>query len=197
MNQNNILTIDDWRVDKYRWINQGVTRLPRKNPSLKKHYFAADTPQGASKNFQRHAYQLLSDKSITLIHYVGDEKVAVDFCHRSTRQHSNQAFTRTLPSSMRKYEELCKSDKANVVYKRAVASMDCNPEHVAVQTPRNMKQLRNLRFKHLHQTRISRDALYNIHELAYDTPGFVWKITTFPDLVCICGLQVRNQNLPV
>jgi len=42
---------------------------------------------------------------------------------------------------MRKYEELCKSDKANVVYKRAVASMDCNPEHVAVQAPRNMKQL--------------------------------------------------------
>ena len=147
--------IDDWRADKYRWINQGVTQLPRKNPSLRKHYFAADTPQGVSKDFQRHAYQLLGDKTITLIHYVGDEKVAVDFCHRSTKKHSNQAFIRTQPSSLRKYEELCKSDKANVVYKRAVASMGCNPEHVAVQTPRNMKQLRNLRFKHLHQTRIS------------------------------------------
>ena len=59
----------------------------------------------------------------------------------------------------------------------------------AVTTPRNMKQLCNLRYKHLNQTRISRDALYNKHELAYDIPGFIRKITTYPDLVCICGLQ--------
>ena len=114
----------------------------------------------------------------------------MDFCHRGAKTHSTTTFTRTLPSSLAKYEELCKVDKANIVYKRAVASMDCDPQHVAVQLPRNMKQLRNLRFKHLHQTRISRDALYNMHEVAYDTPGFIWKITTFPDLICICGLQV-------
>ena len=56
----------------------------------------------------------------------------------------------------------------------------------AVTTPRNMKQLR---YKHLNQRQISRDALYNKHELAYDIPGFIRKITTYPDLVCICGLQ--------
>ncbi len=53
-----------------------------------------------------------------------------------------------------------------------------------------MKQLHNLRYKHLNESRISRDALYNLHDIAYDIPGFfTWKITTFPDLVCICGLQ--------
>ena len=31
--------------------------------------------------------------------------------------------------------------------------------------------------------------MYNLHEIAYDTPGFVWEISTYPDLVCICGLQ--------
>jgi len=67
--------------------------------------------------------------------------------------------------------------------------MNCNPENVAVKIPRNMKQLRNLRYKHLNQTRISCDALYNLHEIAYDIPGFTRKITTFPDLVYICGLQ--------
>jgi len=35
----------------------------------------------ASKDFQCYAYQLISDKSVTLIHYVGDENVAVDFPH--------------------------------------------------------------------------------------------------------------------
>ena len=38
----------------YRWFNQGVTQLPQKNPSLK-YYFAADTAQRVSKDFQSHA----------------------------------------------------------------------------------------------------------------------------------------------
>lgn len=37
--------------------------------------------------------------------------------------------------------------------------------------------------------RISQDTLYNLHEISYDTPDFIWKITTFPDLLCICGLK--------
>ena len=67
--------------------------------------------------------------------------------------------------------------------------MNCEPSAVPVYTPRNIQQLQNLRFKHLNQTRISQDALYNLHEIAYDIPGFIWKINTFPDLVCVCGLQ--------
>ena len=57
------------------------------------------------------------------------------------------------------------------------------------QKPRDMKQLRNLRYKHLHSTKISKDDIYNLHEIAYDIAGFFWKITTFPDLVCVCGLK--------
>ena len=86
-------------------------------------------------------------------------------------------------------KELVKTKVANVVYKKEVAAMNCEPSAVPVYTPRNIQQLRNLRFKHLNQTRISQDALYNLHEIAYDIPGFIWKINTFPDLVCVCGLQ--------
>ena len=81
------------------------------------------------------------------------------------------------------------NEKANVVYKKEVAAMNCSSNAIPTNTPRNIKQLRNLRFQHLKQCRLSQDALYNIHEIAYDNPGFVWKITTFPDLICICGLQ--------
>ena len=64
--------------------------------------------------------------------------------------------------------------------------MQGQPELVTVTTPRNMKQLRNLRHKQLQQSRICHDDIYN---LAYDIPGYVKKIMTFPDLVCICGVQ--------
>ena len=54
--------------------------------------------------------------------------------------------------------------------------------------PRDLKQLQNLCFKHLNKSRISRDDLY-IHEIAYDTTGFVHKIITYPDLAFVCGLD--------
>ena len=155
---------------------------------MRKLYFSIDTPNGPSKEFQRYGYQLLADKSTTLIHYLGDEKVAADFPHRSARN-SDKNFTRTFPSYLKACEGLVKTDKANIVYKREVAAMKCEPSAVPVHTPRNIQQLRNLRFKHLKQSRISQDTLYNLHEIAYDLPGFIWKITTYPDLLCICGLQ--------
>ena len=37
--------------------------------------------------------------------------------------------------------------------------------------------------------RLTNDALYNLHELAYDLDGFVLKISTYPDLVVICAMK--------
>ena len=108
----------DWRCDQYRWDNQGVARLPRKNPKVRKLYFNADTPTGSTKEFQRHAYQLLDDKSLTLVHYIGDEGAAKDFSHRGAIQQPDKPFVRTCPSYLKACEEMCKNEKANVVYKR-------------------------------------------------------------------------------
>ena len=52
-----------------------------------------------------------------------------------------------------------------------------------------MKQVSNLRYKELQQSRILHDSLFNIHEIAYEIKDFVWKITTYPDLVCIFGMR--------
>lgn len=51
-----------------------------------------------------------------------------------------------------------------------------------------------VKLQHISDCRISQDALYNLHEIAYDIPGFLWRITSFPNLVCIIGLQeVLNE----
>jgi len=63
--------------------------------------------------------------------------------------------------------------------------MQGEPELVPVTTPHNMKQLRNLHHKKLQLSRISHDDMYNLHEIAYDIPGYIHKIITFPDLVCV------------
>ena len=50
-------------------------------------------------------------------------------------------------------------------------------------------QVRNIRHIVNEQRRISQDALYNLHEIAYDLPEFVWVIQTYPDLICVCGMK--------
>ena len=195
LNTTTIIHADDWRCDQYRWSNQGVAKLPRKDPKLKKHYFHADTPKGIIKDFQRHAYQLMDNENITLIHYVGDEMKAEEFAHRTATKHPNAHYIRTCPSTLQNLEAKCKNEKANVVYKEEVASTQGEPELVPVTTPRNMKQLRNLRHKQLQLSRISHDDMYNLHEIAYDTPGYIHKITTFRDLVCVCGVHAVLEEL--
>jgi len=73
--------------------------------------------------------------------------------------------------------------------------MQGEPELVPVTTPCNMKQLRNLRHKQLQLSRISHDDMYNLHEIAYDIPGYIHKIITFPDLVYVCGVQEVLEEL--
>ena len=47
--------------------------------------------------------------------------------------------------------------------------------------PRNTEQVRNVIHRMQNSGRLSRDALFNLHEFAYDSK-FVHQITTFPNL---------------
>ena len=42
---------------------------------------------------------------------------------------------------------------------------------------------------HRQKFRLSHDALYNLHELAYDINEFVHKRSTFLDLIVVCRLK--------
>ncbi|XP_044182200.1 uncharacterized protein LOC122963007 [Acropora millepora] len=53
----------------------------------------------------------------------------------------------------------------------------------------NVEQLRNLKKKINRQQRLTWDEIYNVHEMALDMENFVHHITTFPDMVIVCGLK--------
>ena len=135
-----------------------MTKLPRKEPVLKKMYFGLDTSNGISKEFKRYAYQLLNNKSVTLIHYVGDEKVSIAFPHGNRKHHPEKKYTRTCPSYLNTCKELVKTSSACSIYKKAVENVSCSSENAATSMPRNLKQLRNLRYSHLKQMKISQDS---------------------------------------
>jgi hypothetical protein len=59
--------------------------------------------------------------------------------------------------------------------------------------PRNVRQAAY--FKSVSSTcaKIGCDEFVTLHELAYMIPGFVWTISTFPDLVVTCGIQFMSD----
>ena len=184
---------DDWKSDQYRWVNQGVRKLPKKSPKVKKTYFQVDNPKGASSEFCRHAYELVPYNNFVLIHYLGDENAATDFPH-GNRKHDSRKHVRTCPSLLSDLKAQCQSATTSKVYKSSIPKLPPTP-HIPVLQPRDSKQVENVRTKILQEQRISHDTLYNLHELAIDMPDFIHQIKTFPDLVCVCGQKAMLQEL--
>ena len=72
-------------------------------------------------------------------------------------------YIRTCPSYLNKFKSLLQTNTASTVYKKAIAET-CSTCSTSVTAPRNMKQLRNLRFQHLQQNKISHDTLFKLHQ---------------------------------
>ena len=184
---------DDWRCDQYRWINQGVHNLPKRDPTVQKSYFQISTPHGPSQDFVRHSYELIPSNHFTLIQYLGDDSTASNFPHGNTKNHTRH-HVRTCPSVLKELENRCALSSTSKVYKACITKLP-PVSHIPVLQPRNSTQVENVRRKILRRQRISHDALYNLHELAVDMPSFIHSIKTYPDMVCICGEKSMLNEL--
>ena len=179
----------DWWADGHRWINQGTTSLPRRNPLIKKNYFYIQTEAGgASKRFMRNIYFLPNNKDTGpfIIQYLGDSSTG----HCNSKKDTVNVYVQT---KMNTWSALVENEDAYVIYKKEVACENENTEKPVEEEllgrPRNVEQLRNLKKKVNREQRLKWDKLYNVHEMAHDMDNFVHFINTFPDLVIICGLK--------
>ena len=78
------------------------------------------------------------------------------------------------------------------VYKEKVSEQQPNQPHIP---PRNLIRVQNIKAKQSQHNWKSRDAISNAHELAYNAPGFVRFIATYPDLIVIMGQRTCQKNL--
>ena len=178
--------LDDWRVDGYRWFQYGTKLIPRREPIFRKMHFVSVLPSGQDKRFKRQAFFLIDAKQprkAVLLHYLGDETIVIDFPHGNAK--TDQVFHRTCPSVLTDLASI--RDHPGIIYKNAISSSGCPTEYQPALMPRNSRQVKNIQNRVRQKSRLTQDALYNIHELAYDLDGFVKTITTYPDLVVICG----------
>lgn len=187
---------DDWKADQYRWYQNGTKLLPASMPVVKKIYAVNVNDKGKNLDFKRSTYTLLDDAKnacLTLIHYTGDHTKATQFPHGNSKSKGKRPYIRSCPSVLQEASEV--QDVPSNVYKKMVAEVDCTSCHQPVLTPRDVTQIKNIQARNRQKFRLTHDALYNLHELAYDLGDFVSKINTYPNLIIVCGLKGIKQEL--
>ena len=160
---------------------------------MKKYYFLTQKPKGKSSDLVRIAFFLPNNDKLVLIQYLGDEEKAVSFPHGNGK--TSKPYIRTCPSTISDIKSEDPAQLPSASYKKAISKPAYPPSLQPVYKPRNSRQIHNHRTLERQKFRISHDALYNVHEIAYDLKGYVAKIITYPDLVLICGLTVIEEEL--
>ena len=69
----------------FRRSNQGTKVLPRTKKLYRKSYFYITAESGPDSKFRKEVYQPL-ERSITIVHYIGNEALSVSHAHGNTRQ---------------------------------------------------------------------------------------------------------------
>ena len=87
---NSTFVVDDWRVDGYRWYQNGTKRIPNSDPKVKKIHFSLSLPSGNTILFKKCAVFLLDTSKkagkCVLLHYIGDDSLAIDCPHGSSKK---------------------------------------------------------------------------------------------------------------
>ena len=120
------------------------------------------------------------------MHYIGDETLSVPRPHGNCMRQTRISI-RPKPSVTKKIEESVKgnSDKpAHKIYKETVTEGQS-----VTDKPRNIRQVHYIRDKARIVERPTKDAITNLQAMAYEDEGFIHNIATYPDLVCIAGLE--------
>jgi len=127
----------------------------------------------SQRNSENQVYQVYAEKDLVVVHYLGNAEAAVDFPHGNAKRAVN--FLRTAKSVTGQL-----SDKNS-----KLSDIRVKTANEAEQfQPRNANQKRYFK----HKSQVTTDSFLVLHELAYMLPGFVWSVTTFPDLVVLFGL---------
>jgi len=139
--------------------------------------------QQSAEKFCRITYSRPDRPTEIVVEYTGDETAAAQFPHGNAAH--NRDYVRTQPHVLQDVRSNPTSSSKTVYQSMITSAAQNQHPTVVTRAPRNVEQVRNTKKLARNQTRLSRDALYNLHEFAYDS-NFVHRILTFPDLSVVC-----------
>ena len=104
---------------------------------------------------------------MTLIHYLGNEKIIEQSPQGNSKEDTHRNFCRTWPSVLMTVKEQCEQKfNDTVVYRNEITKVPMTHSHLAVKQPRDIKQVENIHSGILARQRLSHDGILNLHDLA-------------------------------
>ena len=122
--------------------------MPTKQPLVYRWYYILQTEENQKESgFKKNVYALINQNSPYLIHYVGDETLAVPFAHKSSKD-KTIVYKRTAPSCLTELKNSVAHEDAHIVYKNSQAKF------------RNLKQCQNFKQYINKQKRLMWDEIF-------------------------------------
>ena len=130
-----------WKICKIiglinnRWIHNGVASLPRKKPRVRNYTMQSILQIVHQKTFSAMRISFPITKILQSFTIWG---IRMRMLHQISHMFTYPLYVKSL-------EKKCETTRANMVYKK-IAQTSCQPEHVPVFIPRNVQQLRTIKF---------------------------------------------------
>jgi len=130
-----------------------------------------------------------------LLTYCGDAATAGVFTHGNSAASSSRNYVRTQPHVIRDIQQA--SGSAGSIYQNLVLSGPASISQQTTTTPRNMEQVRNTQKGQRNRGRLTRDALYKLHEFAADSDFIHIIMYSRAVIDLFIDLSSRNEDHPV
>ena len=126
-----------------------------------------------------YSFCLQEKPELTLVHFVGDEKLSVDFPHGNSKK--NKYYTRVAPSVIRRAEQTRQTPSQAYVEEVENAPTDIASQKL--RTPRNKETVRNAK-KRIRRKNEPSDAFLSLQQMALESSD-IRLLITVPELILV------------
>ena len=174
--------VADWRCDQYHWKkNNGTVNFPNKKKEpvfIRKYYHKLY--EGSS--FCRHAWWLIDNPTLVLVHYLGDHHEYEPQPHGNSKSR-RRPYVRTCPSLISEIKKTVSNPPAATYHRMVNQANKNHVAHEAVLKPKNIEQIENAIKSEKNKQKISHDQIYNANLIAHELHDYLYEIRTYPELI--------------
>ena len=175
-------SLNDWRSNGHRWFQANGGRWAYNGLLLRKvsHCVTPESGRKGTNKFQMISWSHKDKPMLTLVQFVGDHTLSVDFPHGNAKK-NHMPYYRSAPSLIRELE--VGSEKPAKVYQKKVFEAAPDTSSQRFKVPRNLGQVRNARQNFKKMTE-GIDAFNRLNRLALEFPDIRF-LATVPDLILV------------
>ncbi len=196
---------DKWRTDGYRWKQDGKIPFFHNGYQCYKMYFKLKIGHGAyTKLFSKSAFTHAKYPDKVLISYVGDVSVVVPVPHKNAKTPAklSTGFVTTSRPLLRKAKKaVAVGDKycheTYAALDRDARQETQDPDRLAYEGPRDIKQIRNVKAQVKKEKMISSDGIYTAYQIGHLEGNFITDMILLPSLIILMCNKGNNNPLQI